>query len=79
MAILSIERTNEAIVIKLPLDASADYVQNMLNYLKYVQAGAASQISQEQVNDLASEAKQGWWEKNKSRFQGLEGFDDLPE
>lgn len=77
MAILSIERTDEAIVIKLPLDASADYIQNTLNYLRYVQLGASSRVKQSDIDQLAAEAKSGWWEKNKARFEGVEGFEDL--
>ena len=78
MSIVSVERTNEAVIIKLPLDASADYIQNILNYLKYVQTGVSSEITPEQINELASEAKEGWWKKNKARFEGVDGFEDLP-
>lgn len=79
MSIVSIERTSEAVIIKLSLDASADYIQNTLNYLKYVQTGISSKITQEQIDELAAEAKEGWWKKNKSRFEGVEGFEDIPQ
>ncbi len=79
MAILSIERTEEAIVIKLPLDATADYIQNTLDYLRYVQLGANSELKQSDLDELAVEAKSGWWEKNKARFKDVEGFEDLVE
>lgn len=79
MAILSIERTEEAIVIKLPLDATADYIQNTLNYLRYVQLGVNSELKQSDLDELAAAAKSGCWEKNKARFKGLEGFEDLVE
>lgn len=78
MSIVSIERTSEAVIIKLPLDASADYIQNTLNYLKYVQTGISSEVTQEQIEELAAEAKEGWWEKNKNRFKGVEGFENMP-
>jgi len=79
MAILSIERTSEAVVIKLPLDASSEYIENMLNYFTYVQIGSGSKVTQEQIDELAKEAKSGWWAENKGRFEGVEGFEDLPE
>lgn len=78
MAVLSIERTNEAVVIKLPIDSSVDYIQNMLNYFAYTQAGSDSKVTQEQIDELAREGKSGWWVKNRTRFEGIEGFKDLP-
>lgn len=74
---LSIERTSEAIVIKLPLDSSAVEIQNMLNYFKYVKVGGRSQITDAQIEALAKDAKTGWWEENKNRFLGKEGFEGL--
>ena len=77
MQALSIERTFEAIVIKLPLESSALKIRNMLNYFRYVQIGSSSQVTEEQIAELAREAKSGWWEKNKARFLGKEGFEGL--
>ena len=79
MTVLSVERTEEAIVIKLPLDASAEYIQNMLNYVAYVQDGSESKVTQEQIDALAKEGKSGWWAKNRERFEGVAGFEDLPK
>ena len=77
MQSLSIERTSEAIVIKLPLDSTAIEIQNMLNYFKYVRIGGASKVTDAQIEELAKDAKSGWWEKNKDRFLGKEGFEGL--
>ena len=79
MAVLSIERTSDAVVIKLPLDSSAEYIQNMLNYFTYVQIGSKSKITQEQIDELAQQGKSGWWAANRSRFEQQEGFEDLPK
>jgi len=79
MAVLSVERTSEAVVIKLPLDSSAEYIQNMLNYFTYVQAGSDSKVTQEQIDELARQGKSGWWAKNRDRFVGVSGFEDLPQ
>ncbi|MGB3546919.1 MAG: hypothetical protein WBA17_08080 [Saprospiraceae bacterium] len=77
MQSLSIERTSEAIVIKLPLDSTAIELQNMLNYFKYVRVGGASQVTDAELEELAKDAKSSWWEKNKNRFLGKEGFEGL--
>ncbi len=57
---VSIERTNEAIIIKLPLSKSAEEIQAMLNYFRYVELSMQSNITQAQVNKLATAAKLGW-------------------
>ena len=68
---LTIERTDREIIIRLPLDLGVNDIQRMLDYLAYKQAIQNSQATQEQIDDLAKEAKSGWWERNKDRFPGL--------
>lgn len=69
---LTIERTDQEIIIRLPLDFGVNDIQRMLDYLAYKQAIQNSQATQEQIDELAKEAKSGWWERNKDRFPGLE-------
>jgi predicted trehalose synthase len=68
---LTIERTDREIIIRLPLDLGVNDIQRMLDYLAYKQAIQNSQATQEQIDELAKEAKSGWWERNKDRFPGL--------
>lgn len=68
---LTIERTDREIIIRLPADLDVDDIQRMLDYLSYKQAIQKSQATQEQIDELAKEVKTGWWEKNKNRFPGL--------
>lgn len=68
---LRIERTNEEIIIRLPLDLEVNDIQRMLDYLAYKRAIKGSQATQSQIDALAKEVKKGWWEKNKDRFSGL--------
>lgn len=79
MSAVTIERTDEAIVIKLPLSKSPAEIQHMLNYFRYVEIGMKSKITQDQIDELAKEAKSDWWLKNKSRFIGKPGFEGFPE
>jgi len=65
---LTIERTDREIIIRLPLDLAINDLQRMLDYLAYKQAIQNSQATQEQIDELAKEAKSGWWERNKDRF-----------
>lgn len=68
---LTIERTDQEIIIRLPLDMGINDIQRMLDYLSYKQAIKNSQATQEQIDELAETVKSGWWEKNKDRFPGL--------
>ena len=43
----------------------------MLDYLAYKQAIKGSQATEEEIDELASEVKKGWWEKNKDRFPDI--------
>lgn len=68
---LTIERTDHEIIIRLPADLEVGDIQRMLYYLSYKQAINKSQATQAQIDELAKEVKKGWWEKNKNRFSGL--------
>lgn len=69
---LTIERTDREIIIRLPLDLDVDDIQRMLDYLSYKQAIKDSQASTEDIDKLAKEVKRGWWDKNKHRFPDLD-------
>lgn len=75
--VIQVEKTESAILIKLPPDTKAADIQNVLNYFNYVELVRKSKATQEQIDELAQEAKKGWWEKNKERFKGVEGFEGL--
>jgi hypothetical protein len=74
---VTVERTSEAIIIKLPLDTNVSDVQNVLNYFEYVNLISKSEATQEDIDELAKEAKSGWWEENKERFRDIPGFEDV--
>lgn len=55
----------------MPSNLDIDDIQRMLDYLAYKQAIKTSQATQGQIEELAKEVKQGWWESNKHRFPEL--------
>jgi hypothetical protein len=65
---VSVERTEEAILIKLPLDTEASDIQRVLNFFEYVDLVSGSQAKQDDIDTLAREANKDWWEQNKERF-----------
>lgn len=67
-AIMTIERTKNEIIIRIPDIVDPDKLQRLINYLVYQEATSKSGAEQEAVDQLSSEINKGWWEKNKSRF-----------
>jgi hypothetical protein len=63
-----IERTSNEYVIRIPSFVDIEDVQRMIDLLMYKEATARSQATQEEVDDLAKEAKKGWWQANRDRF-----------
>lgn len=74
---ISVERTDEAILIKLPLETKLTDVQQILNFFEYINLVGKSEAKQDQIDDLAQEVNQDWWVKNKSRFIGKPGFEEI--
>lgn len=73
--IYTIERTEEDIIIRLPIESTPKQVQNALNYMKYVELGMNSQITDEDVQEMVQESKDKWWDENQERFKDVEGFE----
>lgn len=75
--VIQVEKTDNAVIIKLPPNTKATDIQNIVNYFNYVELVSKSKATQEQIDELAKAAKKGWWERNKERFQGMKGLEDL--
>ena len=73
----TIEQTDEEILIRLPRETTPETIQGLLNYFRYLELGLNNNIQQSEIDKMAKEAKSGWWEKNKHRFEGLEGFENF--
>ena len=63
-----VERKNNEVVVRLDGSVDADSLQQTLDYLRYLELGAKSKATQEQIDELTKEVKKGWWEKNRSKF-----------
>jgi len=59
---------NNDIVVILPGDMDIDDIKRTLDLLKYKESTRNSEATQELANELAREAKKGWWERNKHRI-----------
>ena len=63
-----IERTNNEIIFRLPLDIDISGFQRIVNYIKYKETIRKSEGTEDQANELANESKSRWWKENKERF-----------
>jgi hypothetical protein len=63
-----IERTENEVIIRLPSFVDTEDLQRLVDYLTYKEATANSKAKQSDVDLLATEVKNGWWAKNRSRL-----------
>lgn len=65
---MTIERTSSEVLIRLPVSINIERLQQLVDYLTYLEATSNSKAKQEDVDALAKEVKSGWWAKNRSRL-----------
>ncbi len=65
---MTIQTTDNQIIITLPASIDLEGVQRLINYLLYKEATKESKAKQEDVDQLAREVNKQWWEENKQRF-----------
>ena len=63
-----IERTDNEIIVRIPSYVGVENVQRFIDLIQWNEATAKSQATQEEINEIAGEAKKGWWEANRNRF-----------
>jgi len=63
-----IERTNKEIIIKIPATIEADDLQDFVDYIRYKELTSDIDVSQNRVDQLASDINTEWWKKNRERF-----------
>jgi hypothetical protein len=65
---MEIQRTKKEILLRLPANIDTLGLQRMIDYLKFKEATAGSDVNQEEIDRLAEESKANWWKENKGRF-----------
>jgi hypothetical protein len=61
-----IEKTNNEIVFRLPLDTNIDALQNLKDWLEYLEVTRKSKAKQKDVDGLVDEIKKDRWKRRKS-------------
>jgi len=65
---MQVERTNSEILIRLSAETDLVGLQRILDYLNYREIASKIKATQEQIDEIATDSKAGWWAKNKSKF-----------
>jgi len=63
-----IERTLTEFIIRLPITAQVEQMQDLIDYLRYNELTAASTATQSEVDSLAREINKNWWNNNKANI-----------
>lgn len=61
-----IEKTNKEIVFRLPHDTNIDVLQNLKDWLEYLEVTRKSTAKQEDVDAFVDEIKKDRWNRRKS-------------
>lgn len=68
---MQVERLENEIVIRIPVDLDSKKLQNVLNLIRYGELTAKSEATQKQVDQMSSEINQSWWAKNRDTRCGI--------
>lgn len=69
ISIMVIERTTDEFVIRFPLTADTEQMQDIMDYLRYKELTANRRIAQSEVDKLSREVNRRWWEQNADKFK----------
>jgi hypothetical protein len=65
---MTVESINNETVIRVPSSIKFDFIQDFIDYLNAKSIISKSQANEKEIDDLAEEAQEQWWNNNKSRF-----------
>jgi hypothetical protein len=65
---MTIESKGKEIIIRISADVDLQEIQKSLDYIRYKELVSKSTASQADIDKLAAEVNQGWWDKNKHKY-----------
>jgi hypothetical protein len=63
-----IESKDKEIIIRISSDVNLEDIQKSLDYIRYREIVSKSTATQADIDKLAAEVNQGWWDKNKHKY-----------
>ena len=65
---MTIESKGNEIIIRISADVDLQEIQKSLDYIRYKELVSKSTATQADIDKLASEVNEGWWNKNKHKY-----------
>ena len=65
---MEVEQTKTEFVIRFPVTAQTEQMQDIFNYLRYRELTASFKTDQQTVDEIAREINKKWWNENKDKF-----------
>lgn len=65
---MTIERTEEEIIIRIPSTVETNDIQDFIDYMRYKELGQDVEVPQAEIDKLATELNTDWWKINRERF-----------
>lgn len=65
---MTVERTADEIIVRLPSSMNIEEIMAFLSYLRFKEITQQSQATQEDADRLAKSANHNWWERNKDKY-----------
>lgn len=63
-----VEKTEKNQVVITVSSSDSFGIQRLINYANYLESTKKSTVKQSEVDKLADEVNQNWWNENKKRF-----------
>jgi hypothetical protein len=63
-----IESKDNEIIIRISSDVNLEDIQKSLDYIRYKEIVSKSTATEADIEKLAAEVNQGWWDKNKHKY-----------
>lgn len=76
---VSVERTDNEFIIKLPLTVNPVDIQKVLEYFQFIDVVSRSTATTDDIEELSKEVKAGWSREMKERLSQLDEFKDVLE
>jgi len=67
---MQIQRSENELIIRLPnvFNINIDYLQKLLDYLRFIEIANKSKATDEQILELSRDINKSWWQANKDKF-----------
>lgn len=63
-----IERTDNELILRLPLDFGTYNLDKITKYLKYAESTSNIHVDEGEISKIADESKKRWWSENKNKY-----------